>query len=214
MEDGRVVITEVRGQTGRTTELALWLPGYPKIDKVSVNGRELPVAPSSRSWGLWRRVPVTFAGEQIDHCPQVGTYDPDFAGRVFRAEMNVPRQVFDQLAARRRAWPVDYTKEERLATWRGSDRLLLFIQIADPSDTWQVGLEIDGRPVEVRKAYSNVFPLGRERTFTGFYADLTNVLPDTPHQLEVDLPPGLQPGQFQGLFLENVAAQFTDQLAK
>lgn len=209
----RVVLTEVRGETGRSTELALWLPGHPKITKVSINGRELPVLRPG-SWSLWTRVPITFAGERVDHCPQVGAYDPDFADRVFRADLTVPQQVFDQLAARRRAWPVDYTQQELLATWRGSDRLLLFIQIADPCDTWQVGLKIDGRPVEVKKAYSDVFPLGRERTFTGFYADISKLQADTPHQVEVELPPGLQPGQFQGLFLENVAAQFTDKLAK
>jgi len=96
-----------------------------------------------------------------------------------------------------------------LATWRGSDRLLLFIQIADPDDTWAVGLTLDGQPVEVRKAYSDVFPLGRERTFTGLYADLSHLAPDTSHHIEVTLPEGLKPGQFQGLFFENVEAEWT-----
>ena len=212
--DGKqVTLTGVRGETGHTTELALWLPGYGNIPKVSVNGREFPTIPSSPNGMGLPRVRVTFAGTRVDHCQQVGTYDPDFADQVFRTDLTVPQQVFDQLAARRKAWPVDYTQDELLATWRGSDRLLLFIQIADPNDTWQVGLKIDGQMIEVRKAYSDVFPLGRERTFTGFYADLSKTKPDTPHRVEVSLPPGLQPGQFQGLFLENVATEFTSELA-
>jgi FKBP-type peptidyl-prolyl cis-trans isomerase (trigger factor) len=109
---------------------------------------------------------------------------------------------------------VSYTAEELLATWRGSDRLLLFIQLADPQDVWDVGLRIDGRPVEVKKAYSDVFPLGRERTFTGFYADVSGLNDNAPHQLEVTLPDGLKPGQFQGLFLENVETAYTGELTR
>jgi hypothetical protein len=65
----------------------------------------------------------------------------------------------------------------------------------------------------VKKAYGDVFPLGRERTFTGFYADVSHLKPDTRYEAEVSLPPNLQPGQFQGVFFENVAAEFTRQLA-
>ena len=108
---------------------------------------------------------------------------------------------------------MEYTAEELLATWRGSDRLLLFIQIADPKDTWLVELKIDGQPVEVKKAYGDVFPLGRERTFSGFYAEVTTLQPDARHKLEVQLPDGLQAGQFQGVFLENVETEFTNELA-
>jgi hypothetical protein len=124
----------------------------------------------------------------------------------------VPQRVFKQLAERRRAWPVPYTKEELLATWRGSDRLLLYVHIAEPLDTWSVGLKLNGLPVELRKAYSDVFPLGREQTFTGFYADVSGLKPDTRHEVELSLPDRLQPGQFQGLFFENVEAEFTGEL--
>jgi hypothetical protein len=125
----------------------------------------------------------------------------------------IPQRVFTQLAERRKAWPVPYTGEELRATWRGSDRLLLYVHIADPDDKGAVGLKIDGAPVEVKKAYSDVFPLGRERTFTGFYADVSHLKPDTRHTVEVALPDTLQPGQFQGLFFENVEAEYTSELA-
>jgi hypothetical protein len=126
----------------------------------------------------------------------------------------VPQRVFAQLAARRQAWPIPYTEEELLATWRGSDRLLLYVHLADPNDKWAVGLKLDGQPIEVKKAYSDVWPLGRDRTFTGFYADVSNLKPDTRHEIEVTLPDQLQPGQFQGLFFENVEAEFTRELAR
>lgn len=92
------------------------------------------------------------------------------------------------------------------------DRLLLFVQVADPDDRTDVTLAIDGRAVEVKKAYGDVFPLGRERTFTGYYADVSTLAPDVRHTVEVGLPEGLQPGQFQGVFLENVEAEYTTEI--
>ncbi len=100
----------------------------------------------------------------------------------------IPQRVFDQLAARRKSWPIAYTAEDLLATWRGSDRLLLYVQMAEPDDTWTVGLTIDGESVEVKKAYSDVYPLGRERTFTGFYADVSHLQPGKRYEVEVTLP--------------------------
>ena len=206
-----LVLTDVLGETGRPTELAVLLPTGRKVSKVTVNGREFTKFQSNIDV---LDLSVTFAGTRFEHCQQIGAYDRNFADKVFRADLTVPKQVFEQLAARRKAWPVDYTKEELLATWRGSDRLLLHLQIADPKDGWTVGLKIDGQTVEVKKAYGNVFPSGGERTFSGFYADLSKLQPDTPHNVEVELPAGLRPGQFQGLFLENVETEFTSELAK
>ncbi len=206
----RLELVNVEGQMGYTHELVVLLPTRGTVSRVVLNGRK---AAAFSQEGDAVTLRAAFAGERFDHCHQVDTYDPAFAGRVVRAEFTVPKRVFAQLAARRKAWPVPYTEEELLATWRGSDRLLLFLQIADPDDTWAVGLTLDGQPVEVRKAYSDVFPLGRERTFTGFYADLSGLAPDTPHRVEVTLPEGLEPGQFQGVFFENVEAEWTTTIA-
>ncbi|MCX6876202.1 MAG: hypothetical protein NTW21_20705 [Verrucomicrobia bacterium] len=211
LDGERLVLTEVRGETGRPTVLAVLLPAGRKVAMVSVNGREFTTFQTGNDV---LSLPVTFAGPRVEHCQQVGAYDRNFADKLFRADLTVPKRVFEQLAARRKAWPVDYTEEELLATWRGSDRLLLHLQIADPKDEWAVSLKIDGQAVEVKKAYGDVFPLGRERTFSGFYADLSKLQPDLAHQVEVALPDGLQPGQFQGLFLENVETEFTTDLAK
>jgi len=209
LDGGHLRLTGVTAEAGRQADLGVLLPAGQKVDNVSINGREITTFQTKNDL---LSVPVSFAGSRIDHCQQVGGYDPNFADKMFRADLSVPKRVFEQLAARRKAWPVEYTSEELLATWRGADRLLLFIQIADPKDTWQVDLKIDGQGVEVKKAYGDVFPLGRERTFSGFYAEVSTLQPDVAHKLEVQLPDGLQPGQFQGLFLENLETEFTSEL--
>jgi len=206
-----LVLTNVEGEMGRTVELSVLLPTGRRVALVTVNGQ--PCSRFTQRNDLLT-LPVTFAGAPFDHCQQIGSYDPDFTNTIFRAEFTVPERVFRQLAQRRKTWPIPYTEEELLATWRGPHRLLLYIHIADPKDQWTVGLKLNGQPVPVRKAYSDVFPLGRERTFTGFYADVSDLRPDTRYELEVTLPEGLQPGQFQGVFCENVQAEFTTQIAQ
>ena len=209
-DGAKLSLSEVRGLTGRACELEVLTPDANTVTKITLNGHA--IGPFKSAANLVT-IPVRFAGPRIEHCQQVGSYDPNFSGKVFQTELIIPQKVFAQLAARRAAWPVKYTAEELLATWRGSDRLLLFIQIADPKDDWPVALKIDGQPVEVIKAYGDVFPLGRERTFHGFYVDISKLTADTAHKVEVELPDGLQPGQFQGLFLENVESEFTTEFA-
>lgn len=205
---GRLALTNVAGDCGATTALSALLPRGAKVAQVSVNGRDLPFVQD----GDVVRLNVLFAGRAMEHCPALGAYDPGFAGRAYRAEFSVPQRIFDQLARRRREWPVPYTADDLRATWLGSDRLLLYVHIADVVDTMTVSLAVDGAEVPLVKAYSDVYPLGRERTFTGFYADISNLTPDSTHQVTVNLPADLKPGQFQGLFLENVEAETTRDL--
>lgn len=58
-----------------------------------------------------------------------------------------------------------------------------------------------------------MFALRPEWTFSAFCADVSHLQPDTRYEVEVALPGSLRPGQFQGLFLEKVPTEFTDQLA-
>jgi hypothetical protein len=120
--------------------------------------------------------------------------------------------VFEQLEARRKAWPIPWTPEDHRSTWLVPERLLLFVQIAEPDDQWTASLKIDGRPVELLKAYASVRVF--RRNFTGFYADISRLAADVEHTLELDVPPGLKPGQFQGVFFENVETEYTGPLAK
>ena len=41
-------------------------------------------------------------------------------------------------------------------------------------------------------------------------SDVSHLQPGQTYEVEVTLPGNLQPGQFQGLFFENVEAEFTD----
>jgi hypothetical protein len=204
-----LLLTDVRGPCGVQQELVVLVP--PGHDTWSV-GIQGTIETVMKSEGQALRFLATFAGEPFDHCQQVDRYEPDFTGGTVKASFTIPQRVFDQLAARRKSWPVSYTDEELLTTWRGSDRLLLYAHIADPDDNWTVAMKIDGQAVEVKKAYSDVFPLGRERTFTGFYVDVSQLRADRRYEVELTLPANLQPGQYQGLFFENVEAEYTDQI--
>src|SRR5207247_8896941 len=132
---------------------------------------------------------------------QIGTVDSGFTGGTLTATFTVPRWVFDQLAARRRAWPIPWTAADSLATWLVPERLLLFVQIAEPDEGWAVSVKIDGRPGEWRKAYSSI--RRGPRDFVGFWTDISALSPDQSHVLELQVPT-LKRGQLQGVFLENV----------
>jgi len=206
IEKDALRLMDVRGEEGTRAEIAVLLPAGVEIRSVTVNGVAIP---APRRSGDVVSFEIAFAGVRFEHCHQVGAYDPSFRGGPFRASFSIPRRVFDQLRARRREWPIPYDEEDLLATWLGSDRLLLFAQVADPKDEWTVGMSIDGKPIEVRKAYGAVYPQARERTFLGFYANVSRLEPDATHTIEVALPE-LAPGQFQGLFFENVEAALTE----
>lgn len=204
-----LTLTGVEGLAGTTASLAVLLPPGKKISAVRVNDRPW-TSFEQRDNRLTLTIP--FAGARFDHCQQIGSYDRDFSGPVYRSEFTIPQRVFAQLDARRKAWPIPYTEQDLLATWRGPHRLLLYVHIADPDDKWALRLTLNGQPLELKKAYGDVYPLNRERTFSGFYADVSHLKPNTNYAVELALPEGLQPGQFQGLFFENVEAEFTTEL--
>jgi len=156
---------------------------------------------------------IRFAGTPFGRARQVGAYDPDFAGETFQGTFNIPARIFEQLEERRVRWPIPCTEDDLLATWLGPHRLLLFVNIADPKDTMRASLEIDGRSTDLRKAYSCVYPQAVEHTFVGFYADVSSLQPDVEHSVKVTLPAGMEPGQFQGLYFDNVETEFTEELS-
>jgi len=180
------------------------LPDGPKVTALRVNDRG--TAFTQRSPGVLS-ASVTFGGAPFTRAQQVGGYDPTFAGGTFTGTFSVPQRVFDQLEARQRAWPIPWTPEDYRAPWLAPQRLLLYVQIAEPDDRWEPRLRIDGRLVELEKAYSAIW--AARRTFVGFYADLSLVAPDREHRLELELPP-LKPGQFQGVFFQNVETEYTN----
>ncbi len=203
---GVLTLTGVRGEIGTSTDLEVWLPGAAEVTTVRVNGAEVPFARPTA--GLVAAT-VHFAGAPFRHYQQVGTYDPAFAGGTFRGTFTIPARVFDQLEARQRAWPIPWTSEDYRTTWLAPQRLLLYVQIAEPDDRWEASLAIDGRVVELKKAYTAVRVY--RRTFVGFYADVSLLDAGREHTFELTLP-ALRPGQFQGVFFDNVETEHTDSI--
>jgi hypothetical protein len=205
---GVVSIDGVRGEMGTSQEVLLVVPAAGAVTGVMVNGQPAPFARTS-SGAL--SLPVSFAGAPFRHSQQIGADDPAFRGGRFTARFTVPGRIFDQLVARRRAWPIPWTAEDYLTTWLAPERLLLFVQIAEPEPTWEARLVIDGRPVELKKAYSAV--RAEPKTFVGFYADLSSIAADREHRLELDVP-RLRLGQWQGVFFDNIETELTDRIVR
>jgi hypothetical protein len=206
--DGKTVrLTGVRGEAGTTEVVQVGVPASAKVTSVDLDGTSLPAVPNKR--GVIE-LPVTFQGPRFRHYQQVDTYRANFTGGTVTAAFTVPQRVFDQLTARSRAWPIPWTEEDRRSTWLDPARLFLFVQLAEPDDHWEASLKIDGQPVDLKKAYASVRT--NRRNFTGFYADLSSIAPDKEHKLELRLPTGLKPGQYQGLFFENIETEYTSPL--
>jgi len=205
LDRNTVALTGVVGTIGTTEDILVALPAMPDKAILTVNGKKVSCATN----GKLLSAAIPFSGTAFGHSQQIGKYDPAFKGRTYKQTFRIPKRIFSQLAERKKEWPVTYTEDDLLATWLGSDRLLLYIDIADPKEEMAIGLKINGQDVTVKKAYNSIYPNGRNRTFMGFYADLSDLKPDTVYDCEVTLPE-LEPGQFQGLFFENVETEYTD----
>jgi hypothetical protein len=70
-------------------------------------------------------------------------------------------------------------------------------------------MTLDGKVVELKKAYSSILP--HRPSFVGFYTDAFSLEPDHEYRVELNLPL-LQAGQFQGLFCEIVESEYTDRI--
>ncbi|HEV2328902.1 MAG TPA: hypothetical protein VGY56_08965 [Verrucomicrobiae bacterium] len=203
----QLFLTNVVGEDGATTELKVLLPSRQNVTSVSVDG----VPENFQQTSNLVTFSVNFAGAPFNRLQQIGQYDPAFSGGIYQTQITIPSRVFGQLAARKAAWPVPYTADDLLATWLGSYRLLLFVNIADPNPNMAVSLQVDGQPVALTQAYTTIYNIGDKNSLVGWYADLSTLSPDVPHQFRLSLPP-LAAGQFQGLFLDNVEATFTNQI--
>ncbi|MCL5098750.1 MAG: hypothetical protein M1608_14710 [Candidatus Omnitrophica bacterium] len=205
LDNGVLCLKEVIGQMGSRADFQVLLPDDKKVTALTVNGVAMPFQQQTNLV----RAAVHFAGAPFNRLQQIGQYDPSFTGGVYEAQITIPSRVFDQLNARKAAWPVPYTSDDLLATWLGSYRLLLFVNVANPNPALAVSLEIDGRKVSLTPAYMTIYNVGANQSFVGWYDDLSDLVPDKPHQFRLTLPT-LAAGQFQGLFLDNVEAAYTE----
>ena len=203
LSGGVLDLRDVRGEIGTRARLVVVVPAASTVRAARVNGTDIPVM---QRQGNAVSIDVGFAGERFGTLHALVPYDSTFRGGRLAGSFRIPKRIFDQLAARRRAWPIPWTSEDYRTTWLAPERLLLYVQIAEPDDRWEARLTIEGRPVELRKAYSSVRPVRHD--FVGFYADLSLLDPDREYRFTLDLP-ALGPGQFQGLFVENVEPEYT-----
>ena len=196
-------IEGARGEPGTTAHVSVVLPRGAVVRSYAVNGTVLQ--PFKRTGDIFE-FDVSFAGSEFHQLQSLLTVDSTFAGGQVRGTFTVPKRIFEQLAERRRRWPIPWTLEDHTSTWLVPERLLLYAQFAEPDDKWEASLRIDGRTVELRKAYTAVRTV--RSTFVGFYADLSLLHADRSYRLELDLP-ALAPGQFRGLYFENVEPEYT-----
>ena len=208
VEGGVLRLTGVRGEAGTAETILAALPAQAKVTTAQIGEATFPARTVKP--GLIE-IPVTLGGALFRHYQQIGQYDAAFAGGAVRASFRIPQRVFDQLEARRKEWPIPWTEEDFRSTWLVPHRLLLYVQLAEPDDRWTASLKIDGQAVELKKAYASV--RANRRNFVGFYADVSSLAADSEHTLELELPKPLKPGQFQGVFFENVETEYTEPTA-
>ena len=228
---GTVTVTEVRGPVGERRDLTIHLANANAVKKLVINGVATPFKQNDDVLTC----AVTFAGTSFAQAQPIGTYDADFNGSVVEGKFTIPKRIFKQLAARKKARPVNYTEDDLVAPWTDPSRLLLYVQIAEPYLPQEVPamregkkimitkkrpirkdrvtIEIDGQAVEVKEGYNGIYPYV-ERTAMGMYAEVSNLTPDVAHRIKVTLPEGLKPGQFQGMFFEHVETEFTGELSQ
>lgn len=203
--NGVLTLTNVEALVGAASTLAVTLSDDEKVTACLCNGQTA----NFEQHGREVTVHVAFAGAAFERCQQIGNYDPTSPGGAWRGKTTIPARVFAQLAARKQAWPVNYDADDLRAGYLGSDRLLLYVQIAQPDDeTMTVTLQVDGKPIELRKAWSSIVRSNPKNTFVGWFADVSSLAPDVEHTFELALPQ-LLPGQFQGVFFDTVESETT-----
>ena len=213
IREGTLTLSNVRGEIGTKGNIRVLLTGSEEVEAVTINGQETPF----RQEGRVVSVRCRFRGAAFAHNQAVTEYDPSFNGDTITATFKIPRRIFRQLAERKKKWSIDWTEEDLECTWLAPERLLLYLQIAEPDWKMEASMKLNGKSLDVKKAYSSRTP-GRLRmgkghnTFTGFYADVSDLKSGTEHALDVTLPADLKPGQFQGVFFENVETEYTDKI--
>jgi len=210
LQGDRLEVTEASGPVGHEGDVLVSLPAGRTVKTLTVNGRAVPF----QADGDTVTARLRFAGIRFDRSQQVGEYDPAFAGRSLEGAFTIPSRIIRQAKARAAAWPVNYTADDRLAPWLGPERILLFVQVADAKPSMKVSMTIDGQPADLKQAWNGVYPNSGDQTFIGWYLDVADLAPDTPHTVRVSLPEDLAPGQFQGLFFDNVETEYTTELVE
>src|SRR5439155_8601453 len=146
--DGDILKIEyAAGKVGTKGQVSVLLDREQKLKALEVNGKSLPFTQHGRNVSA----PIAFGGTAFSHSQQVPlqiSSDGAFAGTF-----TVPGRIHAQLAKRRELWPIPWTKEDYATMWLVPERLLLFLQMTEPSDSLAVRAELDGSPLSFSRAY-------------------------------------------------------------
>src|SRR5262249_37092442 len=132
-----LTLTDVRGEIGSTTDAFVLLPAGVAHASATVNGQTVPITSRSDA-GV--TLQVAFEGVPFRQYQPVVDAAAAASGGRLTGSFRIPARVFDQLAARRKAWPIPWTPDDFRATWLVPERLLLFAQIAEPDAQWDARL--------------------------------------------------------------------------
>jgi hypothetical protein len=198
-------IAHAAGEPGTAQNLDILLPTDRKLSSMTVNGNPVQFKQS----GNYVDAQVNFQGTRFAQAQQIEVV-PGADGSL-SGTFAIPRRIFDQLAARKLKWPIPWVREDYETTWLAPERLLLFVQFADGSDSTRVEASLDGRPLAFKPAYSS--SRVDAPCFVGFYADLSTLAPDVRHTIELRVSQEAA-GQLQGVFFDNVTPQLTESLAR
>ena len=211
--DNTLILKGISGEYGKKQNIHVLLPEEKSVKKVTVNGINMPF----KQQGALITITCQFAGKYFSHNQALTNYDPSFTNDIVNTKFVVPERIFTQLNERKQKWNIDWTEEDLKCSWLAPERLLLYIQIAEPDWRMNVDVKINSKPVKVNKAYSSRTPgrlkMGKgHNTFTGFFVDVSDLQANTEYEVQVKLPSDLKPGQFQGIFFENIVTEYTDEI--
>ncbi|MBT4034550.1 MAG: hypothetical protein HOB84_10430 [Candidatus Marinimicrobia bacterium] len=199
---GTLVLNDLSVEVGSRVEAMVLMPKGKKIRRVKVDGQKTPFTQE----GSIVRISIESSGNYFPHMKQVLPFDPQFSGGQLTGSLVIPRRIKDQLASRKKAWPIAWEEEDYKTPYLAPERLLLFVQMAEPQEEMSLSLSIDGEEHELVSAWSSV--RRHERCFLGWYCDISNLEPEKEYKISLNLPE-LEPGQFQGLFVENIETEYT-----
>lgn len=151
--------------------------------------------------------------------PKPVEMDDNFTYGYFNGSFIIPSQAYNYLSDVNKSYPMNWNEDNDYnITWLIPSRLLMYISILQPlNDTLMLSndlkLMIDKKVIDstlIKKAYNS-----RHETFkcfNGFYfiVEPEMVKPDITHTVALYIPStwNLKPGQFQGIFWENLNPSF------
>jgi len=206
LSGGVLHVEHASGEPGSQREIGVLLPNSTRITRMTVNGNSVRYAQD----GSYISAQVAFAGQSFAQAEQV-QLDKSQDDGPLTGTFLIPQRIFAQLANRHKQWPIPWTADDYNTTWLAPERLLLFLQIAEPKEAMNPTMTLDGQPLSLTKAYSSVRI--HAASLVGFYADVSHIQPDVRHKITLRLP-ALAPGQFRGVFFDNVEPEYSEVVAR